>query len=461
MTDRPRGAATTGLGDLPYRDVDTALDRVWDAHPELPYWPRLPKRDRREGMIGQFLGRFPYLQLRRPTPTLSVEGDSPELARAIDEIRARSGDATCPELGEAEAAAWHGLLGRITALPKADRPSFVKGQITGPLTAASLAKDLRGRPLATFPGALEAVATFLGDLALDQARKISELGATPIVFVDEPLLARLDPANDGETIERVTTILRATTHALHDAGALVALSCEGRFSWPVLFGLDVDWIAFDVDLALDSLREHADAALAWIEAGRGFAFGIVPIGSFDESFDAERRAAGLVESLTAALGSYQDARRLVQHSLLTPASGTLMQSEATDLAITTALAETSTRLRKMRKSICFRISSGTSVRSFSLALGRITVRIPDRCAASTFSFTPPIGRISPRSEISPVIATSCRTGRRLKSEASASVTVTPADGPSLGTAPSGKCTWMSRSSNSSGSICSSSARDRT
>ena len=87
VTTRPRGAATTGIGDLPYRDVDLALDRIFATHPEIPYWPRLPKRDRREGMIGQFLGRFPYLQLRRPTPTLSVEGDSPELIQAIETIK--------------------------------------------------------------------------------------------------------------------------------------------------------------------------------------------------------------------------------------------------------------------------------------------------------------------------------------------------------------------------------------
>lgn len=347
VTTRPRGAATTGIGDLPYRDVDLALDRIFATHPEIPYWPRLPKRDRREGMIGQFLGRFPYLQLRRPTPTLSVEGDSPELIQAIETIRNGESAAQQAELGQTEAAAWHALLARIADRSADERPSFIKGQITGPLTAASLAKDLRGRPLASFPGVIEAVAIYLTDLALDQVRKISELGATPVVFVDEPLLARLDPIDDAETIEHVTTLLAETARRLRDAGALVAISCEGRFSWPVLFGIQVDWIAFDIDLTLESLREHAEQAHAWIEAGHGFAFGIVPTGSFDDSFDPERRAAGLVESLTATLGSFQDARRLVRQSLLTPASGTLTQSEAVDREIAAALAETSTSLRAM------------------------------------------------------------------------------------------------------------------
>lgn len=45
--------------------------------------------------------------------------------------------------------------------------------------------------------------------------------------------------------------------------------------------------------------------------------------------------------------------------------------------------------------------------------------------------------------ISPVMATSERTSRPLKSEARQVTMVTPADGPSFVTAPAGKCRWMS------------------
>src|SRR6266540_1889847 len=53
-------------------------------------------------------------------------------------------------------------------------------------------------------------------------------------------------------------------------------------------------------------------------------------------------------------------------------------------------------------------SFGTSTRSFRFFSGRMKVLIPARCAASSFSFTPPIGRTRPRRVISPVIATSRR-----------------------------------------------------
>ena len=70
--------------------------------------------------------------------------------------------------------------------------------------------------------------------------------------------------------------------------------------------------------------------------------------------------------------------------------------------------------------------------------------MPTRCAASAFSLSPPIGSTRPRRVISPVMARSLRTGRRVSAEIIASAIVMPADGPSFGMAPSGRWMWMSR-----------------
>lgn len=61
----------------------------------------------------------------------------------------------------------------------------------------------------------------------------------------------------------------------------------------------------------------------------------------------------------------------------------------------------------------------------------------------------PTGSTSPLSVISPVIATSDRTSRPLNREARHVTMVTPAEGPSLVTAPAGKWRWMSVPSNGS------------
>ena len=83
----------------------------------------------------------------------------------------------------------------------------------------------------------------------------------------------------------------------------------------------------------------------------------------------------------------------------------------------------------------------------------MTRLIPARWAASDFSLSPPTGSTWPVSVTSPVIATSLETGRPATSDESAVAIATPADGPSLGTAPAGTWTWRSCSTNqSSGSF---------
>lgn len=57
----------------------------------------------------------------------------------------------------------------------------------------------------------------------------------------------------------------------------------------------------------------------------------------------------------------------------------------------------------------------------------------------TLSLMPPTGSMRPLKVISPVIAVSALTFFWLNNETSAVTRVTPADGPSLGTAPAGKC----------------------
>ena len=69
----------------------------------------------------------------------------------------------------------------------------------------------------------------------------------------------------------------------------------------------------------------------------------------------------------------------------------------------------------------------------------MTVVMPPRCAAKSFSFKPPIGNTLPRKLISPVIATSLRTGLPVRLEIKAVHIAIPALGPSFGVAPSG--TW--------------------
>ena len=111
--------------------------------------------------------------------------------------------------------------------------------------------------------------------------------------------------------------------------------------------------------------------------------------------------------------------------------------------------------------MCSRTSAGTSSRSGALRAGRITSVSPAACAASTFCFNPPMGSTLPWSVTSPVMPTVLFTGRPDSSDARAVTMVTPALGPSLGTAPAGTWRWNSLPENASSGIPSGAAWLRT
>src|SRR3569623_1578993 len=98
--------------------------------------------------------------------------------------------------------------------------------------------------------------------------------------------------------------------------------------------------------------------------------------------------------------------------------------------------------------------------SLRLRSGRMTRLMPARWAARNFSLMPPTGSTRPRSVISPVMATSLRTGFPVSKDAMATNIVTPAEGPSLGMAPAGMWTCRSTFSRKLSSRPSHLARER-
>ena len=84
-----------------------------------------------------------------------------------------------------------------------------------------------------------------------------------------------------------------------------------------------------------------------------------------------------------------------------------------------------------------------SLMSFSFCLDRMMVWMPARLAARIFSLMPPTGSTLPRRVISPVMAMPLRTIFPERAEAMALTIVMPAEGPSLGIAPSGTWMWIS------------------
>src|SRR4029450_9742144 len=67
----------TGIGSLPHDDPMAAAELVLRCLPDLPAVPQLPGRDPREGMLAQWLGGLPEVEIA-PDGTVVPDGRANE-----------------------------------------------------------------------------------------------------------------------------------------------------------------------------------------------------------------------------------------------------------------------------------------------------------------------------------------------------------------------------------------------
>jgi len=176
----------TGIGSLPYEDADAALDLIFRYTPQIPFWPQLPKRDKRESMINQFSEGLPCLRLDNKGLAFDSSMQEQELTRFYERII--DNDIGYFEISPDFAA---GLWQCFSRLRKADlnQIEFIKGQITGPFTFAASINDNEGIAILHNTVFIQAVREGLVMKARWQIDLFRKFGKPIIIFLDEPYLA--------------------------------------------------------------------------------------------------------------------------------------------------------------------------------------------------------------------------------------------------------------------------------
>ena len=77
---------TTGIGSLPHREAVPALDLIFKYCPQLPFWPQLPKRDIREGMVAQFSEGLPCIKVTDKGVLFGADNREEELGKLYEKI---------------------------------------------------------------------------------------------------------------------------------------------------------------------------------------------------------------------------------------------------------------------------------------------------------------------------------------------------------------------------------------
>jgi methionine synthase II (cobalamin-independent) len=328
----------TAIGSLPHQDIEAALDLVFEACPEVPFWPQLPKRDKREGMVAQFLQGLPVLQAFDTQPAPLEEFYEKVLNRDLNFFQ------ITPEYAAGLYAFKERLLKEKKLL---ERIEFIKCQITGPFTLAAALKDETGTAYLHNPVMLQAIIEGLAMKACWQINFFKEFKKKMILFIDEPYLGCFGSAYTPLNREDVVKGLTALAGGIKSPEVLIGLHCCGNTDWSIFTEIkQIDIINFDADEFLERFLLYADALKGFVKRNGMICWGIVPT----KELSGKETPALLAQKIKAALGVLEkkglDGQLLQQNLFISPSCGLGTLEIATAAKILGLLSETSALLGK-------------------------------------------------------------------------------------------------------------------
>ncbi len=283
----------TGIGSLPHKDPFKASEVVLIYFPESPYWPQLPSRDFKEGMLAQFIEGMPGVAIdgeriyfRSPfNPASEWEKfyEASSVGHLDDFV-----------IGKECASGLHTLL----ELLKGKKPLLIKGQITGPITLGLGLSDEKKIPILYDPNLKEMLLKIIASKARWQERELGKVvpEAETLIFLDEPLLSSYGSISMNLGKEEIIECLNKAISALH---GLSGIHICGATDWSMIMQTGIRVIHFDAYRYFPNMLAYASELKEFLLNGGRLAWGIVPS---EEEFLGQETTSGLMKSLGDKIG---------------------------------------------------------------------------------------------------------------------------------------------------------------
>jgi hypothetical protein len=214
--DNLKGLAT-GIGSLPHQDAESALDLIFKYTPNIPFWPQLPQRDKREGMIAQFSENLP-LDNKEGLETFYEK----VLAKDIEYFK----------ISEDYASGLYAFKRRLEREGCKDI-EYIKIQVTGPFTFGAAFNDENKVALLHDKVFMQAVFKGLNFKARWQIKTFRPFGKKIVIFIDEPYLScfgsAYTPLNREDVIAGLTEFIEGLKPAMLSWGYIAAGILIGLF----------------------------------------------------------------------------------------------------------------------------------------------------------------------------------------------------------------------------------------
>jgi len=334
----------TGIGSMPHLSVNSALLLIRENLPYGPHWPQLPKRDKAETFVRQYLN--PLLKLEmidiKKGETLFFYDNNDDWLEKIDKFYKFYLECCRNAVSASEflffsfppetAAGFYKFLDEQWGT-LSRKPVFLKGQVSGPLTVG-LQVNAGDQSASFYRDDLRDIIN--KSIALNarlQVRLLKQQFSSPVViFIDEPsLLAYGQSSYVSLSREQITSSIGEVVQAVKDEGAFCGVHCCSAVDWSILFQLPLDVVSFDAYSYMDSMLVYAKELDEFLYRGGCLGWGLVPTSDaveHEDEFSLQERFWDGIRRLSR-MGVNSDL--LAKQFILTPSCGagtlSLPQSE--------------------------------------------------------------------------------------------------------------------------------------
>lgn len=329
MSFKPKFLAT-GIGSMPFKDVEHAVDLSLSRIPEAPFWPQLPQLNLNEQMEIQYSEGMPCIVIDREKRRIffDTSGDYSEafadfyeaymMAMDPDE---GNGDCSALAINEEFSKGLYTLEKRLQSFGK--KLPFVKVQTTGPCSFALTIVDENKRAIYYNEEFRDVIIKALAMKCRWQIQKFQPYAEKVMCFVDEPILSAFGSSTYvSVTREDVVAHLSEMIEAIHADDGIAGIHCCGNTEWSILIDSGVDIVAFDAFEYGETIAMYPDSVKTHLEDGGMLAWGVVPTSTAVREQTVESMVIHFEKMIDNLASKGIDKQLIVEQAIITPSCGT-------------------------------------------------------------------------------------------------------------------------------------------